>query len=87
MRAIQIITALKKTPLDYAQRTTVPGHQHYILPRLPLDELHHTVKHRKKSADSLVAAHFRAQNVIFGGRARCGMSANESVRYSEAVIY
>ena len=52
------------------RQLVVPGHQHYKLPRLPLDELHSTVNHRKRSADSIVAAHFRAQNVIFGGGAR-----------------
>ena len=52
-----------------AHRTIVPGHRHYKLPRLPLDKLHNTVNHRKRSADSLVAAHFHTQNVIFGGGA------------------
>ena len=52
----------------------MPGHQHYKFLRLPLDELHNTVNCRKRSVDGevdgLVAAQFRAQNVIFGGGAR-----------------
>ena len=58
-----------KPRLTNAQRTTLPGHQHYKLPRLPLDELHNTVNHRKRSADSVVAEHFHAQIVFFGGGA------------------
>ena len=67
MRAIQIITALKKTPLDYH---TENYSARPSATTLSLEELHDTVNHRKRSADSLVAAHFRAQNVIFGGGAR-----------------
>ena len=38
-----IYTNSKEPCLTNAHRTTLPGHQHYKLPRLPLDELHNTV--------------------------------------------
>ena len=40
------------------------GHQ---LPRLLLEELHNTVNHRKRSTDSLVAAHFHTRRNFGGG--------------------
>ena len=54
----------------------ISAHMGCIVGYPPLDKLQNTVNHRKRSADSLVAAHFRAQNVILEAGLVCGMSAN-----------